>query len=199
MGVFRYVFLLFLGLLVAGCMGQPVVKKVVPQAVQQPNYSSSMVSYQLPDAVVKDQDGRQIFLPQLLKYSEPYALNFFFTSCTQVCPVTTATFAKVQQELGADAQKLQLISISIDPEHDTPEVLKAYAQKNGAGGNWLFLTGEQATVTALQRSLDGYVADKMNHQAFTLIKAPGQEKWLRVDGLASSTELVAEYKRLMGQ
>ncbi len=198
--VLRYSAMILLSILLSGCMHHGGDHAAHQAMLERPqSYTRSMANYQIPDATLIDQDGSRLPLPQLLKSSEPYALNFIFTSCTTICPVMSATFFQVQQELGAGSHELQMISISIDPEYDTPSTLKKYAQKYGAGTNWRFLTGDAATIAEVQQSLAGYVSDKMNHRPFTLIKVPNEEKWLRVDGLATGAELVAEYRRMAGQ
>ena len=72
----------------------------------------------------------------------------FFTCCTTQCPALTGSLAKLQSEL-KDLADLRIVLLTVDPEHDTPEKLSAYAQTFGADPKrWLFLTGEQATVEA---------------------------------------------------
>ena len=72
----------------------------------------------------------------------------FFTCCTTQCPALTGSLAKLQSEL-KDYADVRIVSLTVDPEHDTPEKLTAYAQTFGADASrWLFLTGEQAAVEA---------------------------------------------------
>ena len=80
----------------------------------------SLASYSLPDVTMVDQNGKRISLREILSPDEPVMLNFIFTTCTTICPVMTATFAQVQKGLGSDAQRIRMVSISIDPEQDTP-------------------------------------------------------------------------------
>jgi cytochrome oxidase Cu insertion factor (SCO1/SenC/PrrC family) len=72
--------------------------------------------------------------------------NFFYTSCPDTCPLQSARMARLQGDL-ADARDVRLVSISVDPEHDTPAVLRDYAQRFGADAErWLFLTGDKAAI-----------------------------------------------------
>ena len=73
--------------------------------------------------------------------------GFIFTRCGGVCPTMTARMKEIQ----AAAPGVTLVSFSVDPEHDTPDVLREYAKRNGIGEGWLFLTGDQATLHALAR------------------------------------------------
>jgi protein SCO1/2 len=89
-----------------------------------------------------------------------------------------------------------MVSISIDPDHDTPARLKAYAEKFQAGADWQFLTGTRADTLAVQRAFDAYRGSKMNHAPLTLLRASSGSPWVRLDGFASASELVAEVKKL---
>jgi protein SCO1 len=81
-------------------------------------------------------------------------INFIYTNCPDVCPLTTARMAQVQERLGDTVGRdLFFLSISVDPEHDTPEVLKDYAEAFGAGPGWLFLTGEPEDVRVVRHAL----------------------------------------------
>lgn len=160
------------------------------------SYTEKEALYSVPDVELTDQNGKKVKLQELLKSSEPYALNFIFTTCTTICLILTASFAHMQHELGPDADKLRLISISIDPEYDTPTVLKSYSEKVRATKNWTFLTGNYETIVAVEKAFDSYTSDKMNHRPSYLFKLASQEKWHRVDGLTSGTDLANIYRHL---
>src|SRR2546426_12832290 len=79
-----------------------------------------------------------------------------FTNCRRFCPVTTPTLVKVQAALGERVGRdIFLYSITLDPAADTPEVLKNYAQRVGAGPGWTFLTGKAGDIGKLRRRLGG--------------------------------------------
>ena len=104
----------------------------------------------------------------------------------------TATFAQMRRELGESGSDLHLISISIDPEYDRPDKLKAYSEQFRAGAGWDFLTGDSADIVQVLKSFDSYAGSKMNHQPVTLLKSPGSSSWTRIDGLASGADLASE-------
>ncbi|HEV7375880.1 MAG TPA: SCO family protein, partial [Pyrinomonadaceae bacterium] len=87
-------------------------------------------SLRIPDATVYNQNGRRLnFYTDLVK-GKTVAINFIFTTCTTICPPLTATFRRVQQELGERVgSDIALISISVDPVTDTPERLQDFAAK----------------------------------------------------------------------
>jgi protein SCO1/2 len=104
----------------------------------------------------------------------------------------TAVFAQAQARLGVERGRARLVSVSIDPEYDTPERLRAYAQRFGAGGDWHFLTGERAAVLRLQQAFDADRGGKANHVPLTLLRTAPGAPWVRLDGLASAEQLVRE-------
>jgi len=120
-------------------------------------------------------------------------LNFIFTTCTTICPVLSASFTQTQKTLGPDASNVRMISISIDPEHDTPAKLREYAQRFQARAGWTFLTGDRDDIVAVLKAFDAYRRDKMNHIPLTLMRAAQQAGWIRMEGFASAGDLVREY------
>jgi len=156
------------------------------------NYQVSDVAYDVPNVSLLDSEGSAVALKALLDSGQPVALNFIFTTCTTICPVMTVTFAQMQQLLGPDAGRVHLVSISIDPEYDRPEVLAAYAQQFKAGDNWTFLTGGTDDIVAVLKSFDSYAGAKMNHKPVTLLKNPESAAWIRIDGLANGESLAHE-------
>lgn len=161
-------------------------------AMQNTRYEATTEHYSVPDVQLVDQSGARVDLQALLDTDEPLALNFIFTTCTTICPVMTATFAQMRRELGESGDDLRLISISIDPEYDRPEQLRAYAEQFRAGEGWEFLTGDNADIVRVLKSFDSYAGSKMNHQPITLLKSPGSLSWTRIDGLASGKDLARE-------
>ena len=163
-----------------------------------PGYQRSLASYSVPDVTLLDQHGQGVSLPELLDSGDkPVMLNFIFTSCTAICPMMTAIFAKVQTQLGSDADRVRMVSVSIDPEHDTPAELAAYAARFGAGPQWVFLTGSLDDSIEVQQAFDAYRGDKMNHTPLTLFRAASADQWVRYDGFADADDLVKEYRGML--
>ena len=161
-------------------------------AMKQPRYVATIENYTIPDVELIDQRGASVSLRELLESDQPIALNFIFTTCTTICPVMTATFAQMRRELGDAGERLRLVSISIDPEYDRPDKLKAYAEQFRAGAGWEFLTGDGDDIVQVLKSFDSYAGSKMNHQPVTLLKRPESASWTRLDGLASGKDLANE-------
>ncbi len=151
--------------------------------------------YKVPAVVLKGSGGEAIDLRAALG-DGPVMVNFIFTSCTTICPPMTATFAAVQQRLSAETASLRMVSISIDPEYDTPARLEDYAERFGAKPGWQFLTGSVEDSVAVQRAFGVYRGSKMNHAPVTLLRAGADAPWVRIEGFASATDLLQEVRRL---
>jgi cytochrome oxidase Cu insertion factor (SCO1/SenC/PrrC family) len=77
-----------------------------------------------------------------------WVVDFIYTECTETCPLQSLEFARLQHDFGRAAD-LRLVSITVDPEHDTTEVLRAYAGRYGADDRWWFLTGDKRGIACL--------------------------------------------------
>ena len=169
------------------------------QTQERQSFTRTVASYEPPDVTLVDMNGASISLASALKYDGPVLLQFIFTTCPTVCPVMSGTFSAAQERLGADLARVRMISISIDPEQDTPERLREYARRFKAGRQWLFLTGDLDQIVAVQKSFDAYRGNKMRHEPLTFLRAAHGNTWVRLDGLMSAAQLVAEYRRLTSQ
>ncbi len=107
---------------------------------------------EVPDFVLTERTGRRITRTDLL--GKIWIANFIYTQCKETCPLQSARIARLQGELAGD-EDLRFVSISVDPEHDTPAVLARYAGRYGADPvRWLFLTGEKGAIYHL--ASDGF-------------------------------------------
>jgi protein SCO1 len=110
-----------------------------------------------PNVKLVNQDGKTVrFYDDLIK-DKIVAINFIFTHCGDSCPAETASLKQVQKLLGDRVGKdIYFYSISIDPKHDTPKVLKEYSERFRVGPGWSFLTGSKADITLLRTKLGLY-------------------------------------------
>jgi protein SCO1/2 len=161
------------------------------------DYTRTVKTYVAPDVVLIDADDRPVRLRELLAGHDPVMMNFVFTTCSTICPVMTKVFSAVPARLGGEAKYLRMISISIDPENDTPLQLKAYAKSFQAGERWKFLTGRTQDIKAVQLAFDSYRGDKMSHEPLTLMRQAPGKPWVRIDGFLSPDQLVREYRKLL--
>jgi cytochrome oxidase Cu insertion factor (SCO1/SenC/PrrC family) len=150
--------------------------------------------YTIPDVTLVDQDGAAFRLAAELGRPGPVVLQFIFTTCATVCPALSGTLAAAQDRLPG----VRLLSISIDPEEDTPARLAGYARRFGAGPRWRLLTGRLEDVIAVERAFDAYRGNKMRHEPLTFARAAPGRPWLRLEGLLTGGELAAEVRQLTG-
>jgi protein SCO1/2 len=164
-----------------------------------PPMTRSTANYSVPDITLVRADGAHVKLAQELDDGRPVLLDFIYTTCTTICPVMSQTFAEVQKRLGAQAAKIKMMSVSIDPEEDTPARLIEYAKRYQAGPQWSFYTGTAQASIEAQRVFNVYRGDKMNHAPAALFRsAPGQP-WVRLDGFATPDALLSEIHTQLAQ
>ena len=155
-----------------------------------------------PNFTLTTQDGKQVrFYDDLLK-DKIVAIDLIYTTCKYNCPVETALLAQVQKTLGDQVGKdIYFYSISIDPKHDTPEVLKAYAEKFHIGPGWLFLTGKEDEIETISKKLGLYSApDPANadgHTPTLLIGNVAAGEWMRLSALDNMKFLARKLSELI--
>ncbi len=127
------------------------------------------------------------FYDDLLK-DKIVVIDLFYTSCVDSCPLENARLVQVQRMLGGRVGKdIFFYSISLDPKHDTPNVLKAYAGKYGVGPGWLFLTGKKDDIDLISKRLGLYSdpdpSDRDGHTASVLLGNEATGQWIRNSAL----------------
>jgi protein SCO1 len=144
----------------------------------------------VPDVTVIDQDGKpRRFYTDLVK-GRTVALNFIFTTCTTVCPPMGANFGKLQSLLGERlGREVFLVSVSVDPAVDTPQRMKEWGAKFGAGPGWTLVTGERAQITQLLKTMGIFTPDKADHSPLVLIGNDAVHRWTRTYGLTTPAKL----------
>lgn len=105
----------------------------------------------VPDFALTERSGRRITRDELRGLV--WVTDFIYTECRETCPTQSLEFAQLQREF-AEAANLRLVSITVDPAHDTPAVLRRYAERYGAGERWWFLTGDKRDIYCL--ALEGF-------------------------------------------
>jgi len=187
-------FLLLVVLLLIGAFSLPPAF-----SAPKPSYRRTIEKYTPPDLTLVNQDGKKVKLNSLLNSGKPVMLDFIYGTCTTICPVLSAGFTNLQGKLGQDSAKVQLISVTIDPEYDTPAVMKDYLKRFRARPGWDFLTGSREDIDRVMRAFDAYVPNKMSHYPLTLLKAPNSDQWVRIYGMVSMSVLMNEYRMIGGK
>lgn len=169
-----------------------------PAASRGPGPADAVVRseqrYTLPALRLQRADGKVLSLGDALADGRPVVMTFMYGSCATVCPITNQTLVAFEQALGPELARVNVVSISIDPDHDSVRRLAEHARRTGARGS--FFTGDPAASEAVQRAFDAWRGDKANHQPVFLLRADPQRPWVRLDGLVGPDRLMAEFRRL---
>jgi protein SCO1 len=175
----------------------------VPGAPREVPPTSATPNIKAPEYVLLNQEGNRFDSAKLR--GKVVVLNFIFTTCTDVCPLFTANLAELQRTLKNEQSNFFLVSITTDPEVDSPKVLKSYAQRYGADfQNWAFLTGSESQLKQIWKGFDVRVIKKgrglVQHTSLTtVIDRQGirrfnffGEKWPLKDLLRDTSALLEE-------
>lgn len=146
----------------------------------------------LRDVPLLDATGKRVRLREDVIGNRIALVNFIYTTCTTVCPVSSATFQQLQKRLGAALGKnVVLVTITVDPLRDTPQRLREYAGRYEAGEGWVWLTGAKPDVDAVLKGFGAYAARFEDHPAMVLVGDARGGPWTRFFGFPSVDELLA--------
>lgn len=170
-----------------------VIASVFPAQAQQRQKPLS-----IPDVNVQDQNGRaRKFYSDLVK-GRVIVINFVFTSCKAICPQLGTTFSKLQSALGERlGRDVFLISVSTDPETDSPARLKAWSEKFKAKDGWTLVTGKTEELTPLLRTLTGDGPGRTMHSPSIVIVDEQKKTHRRAYGLETPQRLVEMIDELL--
>lgn len=148
------------------------------------------------DTTLVDQDGKQVrFYTDVLK-GKVVLIHFIFTSCTDACPAMVQKMLGAKAELGPEfAKDMRYVSISIDPQRDTPAELRKFAQRMGAvDREWVFLTGNQEDVDLVVKKLGAYTGEVENHSTVMIAGNVKADRWRKL-GPTVSPKGIAQHLR----
>ena len=172
-------------------------KPAEPASLSKPNNAASVperspAEKYFSDVELINQDGQKVrFYSDVLK-NKVVVINTFFTTCTNICPPMNRNFEKIQEALGDRLGKdAFLVSITVDPETDTPTRLKEYGRRFHARPGWMFLTGKKENVDWALYKLGQYVETRDNHTSIFIIGNEPKGLWKKAMGLAKAEELIS--------
>ncbi|MGJ0483558.1 MAG: SCO family protein [Methylomicrobium sp.] len=188
----KFIIRVIIALLAAG--GLSAVMPYPSQRGQVPAVSR----IKLPNSELLNQNGIPVRFNSDIAGDMIIAINFIYTDCSTACPVASAIFSKLQSRLGDKlGQAVRMVSLTINPATDTPERLKAYAERFHAKPEWIWLTGEKPQVVALLKGLGVYNADIANHASIILVGDPNRGEWTRFNGFSSPDAIAARINELL--
>lgn len=157
----------------------------------------------IPDVALTDQHGREVRFASDLVAGRTVAVQFFFTDCQGICPLSTAKMLALQEDLGARlGRDIFLLSVTLDPEHDTPPVLREHAEALGARPGWTFLTGDKVDIELLRRRLGVFDldpvldADRNQHAGVIVMGHEPDRRWLMKPANVPESALLRTLLRL---
>jgi protein SCO1/2 len=170
----------------------PLFARTLP--AQQPfaqtvNPPSSTVELAVPDVQVVNQFGEHVRFNSDVIRGRVAVITSFLTNCSAYCPITQEKLAQLAKVLGDKmGRDIVFISVSVDPENDTPAQMKAWGKKFHVGAGWSLVSGKKEDVETLLKSLGLYVAIPQRHQSALLI---GNQKsgWSRVSSWSTAERL----------
>jgi protein SCO1/2 len=152
----------------------------------------------ITDIEVIDQDGKKVKIYSDLMKGKIVGVNFIYTTCKMICIPMSAVFSGAARTLNEEGSvdKYSLISVTLDPENDTPEKLKEFAKKHKQSKGWTLVTGDPVKVRALLKELGGFEKNIESHGAFTVIGNDKTGEWKKISGIKPPKTLIEELKKL---
>lgn len=183
----------------AACYGSAAAQSVTKPAATGIDADTRARTY-FTDTKLLAHDGRERrFYSDILR-DRVVLINFVFTECGDACPLITQQLLQARQLLGDAAREIRFVSISIDPERDTPQTLTQFASKQGAiDPEWVWLTGARANVDAVTKRLGAYTDNPQNHLTGLILGNVRTEQWVRMRPDAAPRQIAAELRKLAGR
>jgi protein SCO1 len=173
-------------------------KEVAAAAEKAPATPSTRVDVKVVDAALVDQDGRTVRFQSDVLADKLVVMNFVYTTCTTVCPILSAKFTRLQERLGdRQGREVFLVSLSIDPNRDTPPRLKAYAAKHRAKAGWTHLTGKKEDVDQVLKGLGAFTPNFVDHAPMMLVGDGRTGRWARLNGFPNPDQVLAQIDELL--
>jgi len=157
------------------------------------HYVRSEHVYAIPSVSLEDQNGAAVSMPSLLGDDKFVLLDFFYTRCKTVCPIVTSVFANFQYRLKPDTNRVRLVSITIDPEHDSAEALRLFKKRYRAEPGWTFLTGSEDKIQKAMNTFSSHTKNKLGFYPLVFLYLPQRHQWIQFEGYIAVGDLIEEY------
>ena len=165
---------------------QKPAKRATPGRIEMP-----LMSLEIPDISLLDQNGKQVRLYSDLVKGKVVLVHFFFTKCSDVCPMQARALTNLKKRLGDRlGRDIYFVSISKDPLYDTPEKLSKWGKLFGVGPGWTLATGDLPVIKKLLWDFTGEEIGEVSHESQVFIGNDRTGVWTSTDGLLLTDELV---------
>jgi protein SCO1 len=200
-----WLFTLLLLLAGSGC-SERALKHMpdVSTSAGPPNRTALIRTEHLPNVELTTHEGRAVRFYEDLVKGQVVAINFMFTTCSNTCPLITEYLTVAQKALSERmGHRITLLSISLEPEHDTPERLREYRQVRGVGPGWIFLTGQRDDIEFLRRRLGVYDLDPVidtdpsQHAGIVILGNEPQGRWRAISALSHPIRIRQAMERII--
>jgi protein SCO1/2 len=182
-------------------LGLPAIGRAATAKAPSAAAERSANDYQ-PNAVLLTQEGKSVRFYDDLVRGRVVLINMMFTTCGSICPPMTTNLLRVQkllvEKLGPRfGKEVRMLSITVDPNTDTPAVLKQYASRYQVGPGWDFLTGKKSDIDALLAKLGSSDPDKDRHSGMLLIGNDPAHTWQKGFAMADPAEIAGTVIKLL--
>jgi cytochrome oxidase Cu insertion factor (SCO1/SenC/PrrC family) len=170
---------------------ESALKRTADATIKRANsHDANTFKQYFTDTEFTDQSGRKVRLYSDLLKGHKVLVNFGFTRCTAICSPATNNLATVQKLISSQMEtQVRILTFTVDPDHDTPEVLKKFAEKHGAGRGWYFLTGNKAQISKALQKLGGWTEVPDNHSGVLMYGDVDKGVWSKSSSMDSPREI----------
>jgi protein SCO1/2 len=171
-------------------------------AADQPSAAARAMQKYFPNVELRTAQGSSVHFYDDVVKGKVLLIQWMFTQCNRSCPLATPKLLRVQRNLERRlGDKVRLVSISVDPDHDTPAVLSKYALRFRSPRNWVLLTGKKNDVDLIRRKLGVYDPDekRLEHMNVLTVGNEPLGQWLALPVFSSDAEIVRTVTRIAGE
>jgi protein SCO1 len=182
--------------------GLTIVLHAMPAfAADQPSAAAQAMRKYFPNVELRTQQGTTVHFYDDVVRGKVLLIHWMFTRCSRSCPLATPKLVKIQRTLEHSiGNRVQLVSISVDPKHDTPQILNQYASRFRPPKNWVLLTGSKADVDLIRHKLGVYDEDEkiLEHMNVLTVGNEPLGQWLALPVFSSDQEIIRTVTRIAG-
>lgn len=176
-----------------------LVLAVVVAAVRARAEAASAARDYFTDTILVDQNGHSHRFYSDLIAGRVVIMNIIFTGCRSSCPIIMGRLLEVQDLLGPKRSDVSILSISVDPVLDTPQMLHAYADSLQAGPGWYFLTGAKDAVDTVLRRIGNRSSKPEDHSDVIVVGNDASGTWIKLTAIATTEDIARAVNEVAGK